>query len=52
MLQVDVSMLLEADRDGDAAVNMYEFAVFMLKAMDKVDDETIEVLPVNILELG
>jgi len=41
---LDTNYLLELDENGDGSVNKYEFFVFMLKAMDKVDDETCKMI--------
>merc|ERR1712086_169884 len=38
---LDESYLKVLDMNGDGSVNKYEFAMFMLKVMDKVDDKTI-----------
>jgi potassium channel subfamily K len=41
---LDTNYLLELDENGDGSVNKYEFFVFMLKAMDKVDDKTCKMI--------
>jgi potassium channel subfamily K len=41
---LDINYLLELDENGDGSVNKYEFFVFMLKAMDKVDDATCKMI--------